>query len=138
MDLQHLLAKSVYCLLGFGKRTIFLDTSLFYNFCFHRGRGWVELLPSFDPSSHGIPKLLEIRIKRGELLLDQLGELEVAFLHSCALFRQRNRLEEGGHLFLPVNSLVLLLQVHKGVACLAVPYVWQPSLHSRVKWSHIT
>ncbi|GER45501.1 UDP-glucosyl transferase 71C2, partial [Striga asiatica] len=43
-------------------------------------------------------------------------------------------LEEGNYLLLPVNAFVFFLQIHKWVAGLAVPYVWQTCFHSKTQF----
>jgi hypothetical protein len=42
-------------------------------------------------------------------------------------------LEEGYQLLLPEDAVVFLLQVHKRIACFAVPDVGQASLHTQAK-----
>lgn len=98
---------------------------------FSRSSGRVELIPSLNPGDHGIGKLVEVGIHLAQLLLDLLRQFNVALLHGGAFFRERSRLEERDDLFLPKYALVLLLQVHKRVACFAVPDVWQACLHSQ-------
>jgi hypothetical protein len=51
-------------------------------------------------------------------------------LNTGAVFWKSSSLEEGNDLFLPEDALVLLLQVHKRVASLAVIDIWQTSLDS--------
>ena len=115
------------CLLWFGRGLFLLHTfGLCCSCCF---LWWIEFLPGFNPGNHGIPKLLKVRINRAKLFLDILWELNIAFLHGCALFWENDRLEEWNDLLLPVYALVFLLQINKWVACLAVPNVWQPCFH---------
>jgi hypothetical protein len=58
-----------------------------------------------------------------------VGQLQVAGIHSGGGLGQGDLLEERDDVLLPEDALVLLLQVDKGVAGLAVPQVGQPSLH---------
>jgi len=90
---------------------------------------WVEQVPGFNPSNHGITKFIEVRINRAKLFLDQFGKLKVALLHGRAIFWKDNRLEEWDDVFLPVYALVFLLQIHEWIARLAMPDVWQSCLH---------
>lgn len=91
------------------------------------GRGWssggVKLIPGFDPCDHSICKLGEVRVDLSELLLYLFGELNVALLDCGAILWEGSRLEEGDQLFLPKDPFVLLFQVDKWVAGLAVPNV---------------
>lgn len=64
---------------------------------------------------------------------DLLCKLQVASLNSLCLLGEGHILEEGDGLLLPEDSVVLLLEVHKGIAGLAVPDVRQPCLHSQAK-----
>lgn len=92
---------------------------------------WVQLIPCFNPCDHGISQLDEVFIDLAEFGFDLLGEFNVALLDSGALLREGNRLEEWDQFFLPVDSFVFLLQVHKWVTGFAVPDVRQPCLHSQ-------
>ena len=101
---------------------------LLWRSCFR----WVgKLIPSFNPSDHGICKLDEVGINSTKLLLHLLGEFNVAFLDRGAFLWEGGTLEKGNDLFLPEDAFVLLFQIHKWVACFAVPYVWKASLHSQ-------
>nr|GEZ02070.1 alpha-1,4-glucan-protein synthase [UDP-forming] 1-like [Tanacetum cinerariifolium] len=51
-----------------------------------------------------------------------------ARLHCDAFFWKNCILEERDHFFLPKYALVFFFKVHKWVACLAVPNVWQSRL----------
>lgn len=62
-----------------------------------------------------------------------LSQLQVAGLYSLSFLTEGDTLEEGDGLLLPEDAVVLLLQVDKRVAGLAVPDVGQPSLHSQPK-----
>ena len=62
-----------------------------------------------------------------------LSQLQIAGLNSLGLLAEGDTLKEGDGLLLPEDAIVLLLQVDKGVAGLAVPDVGQPSLHSQPK-----
>lgn len=62
-----------------------------------------------------------------------LSQLQVAGLNSLGLLAEGDTLKEGDGLLLPEDAVVLLLQVDKGVAGLAVPDVGQPSLHTQPK-----
>ena len=86
--------------------------------CRCRGTGWVQLIPSFDPCNHGIGKLDEVIVHLSKLCLHLFRELKVALLNSGALFRKLNSLEKGDQLFLPVDTFVFFLQVHKGLLAL--------------------
>lgn len=97
--------------------------------CFRFYPRQVQFIPSFNPCDHSICKLVEILINLAKFCLHLLGEFNVAFLSSCAFLWKRNRLEKWDQLFLPVNSFVLLLEVHKWVASFAVPDVRQSCLH---------
>jgi len=91
---------------------------------------WVKLIPSLNPSDHGIGELVKVRINLAKLFLNLLRQFDVAFLDRGAIFRESRGLEERNDLFLPEDTLVLLPQVHKWIASFAVIDVWQTGLHS--------
>ena len=62
-----------------------------------------------------------------------LSQLQVAGLNSLGFLTEGDTLEERNGLLLPKDAIVLLLQVDKGVASLAMPDVGQSSLHSQPK-----
>ena len=70
---------------------------------------------------------------RFECCTHLLSQLQVAGLNSLGFLAEGNTLEEGDGLLLPEDAIVLFLEVHKGVASLAVPDVGQSSLHSQPK-----
>ena len=69
----------------------------------------------------------------GSCCSNLLSQLQVAGLYSLSFLTEGNTLEEGDGLLLPEDAVVLLLQVDKGVASLAMPDVGQTSLHSQPK-----
>lgn len=89
---------------------------------------WVQLVPSFDPCDHGICQLEEVGVHLPELGFYLFGEFNVAILDSGAVLRKGCGLEERNELLLPVDAIIFLLEVHKWVACLAVPDVRQTRL----------
>ena len=90
----------------------------------------VKLIPSLNPSNHGICQLVKVRIYLWKLFLDLLGELNVALLYSGAFFWKYNILEEWNNVFLPEYAFVLFPQVNKWVTGLAVIDIWKTGLDS--------
>jgi hypothetical protein len=93
----------------------------------------VQLVPGLNPRDHGVGKLVEVAVHLTELGPHLLGQLEVALLDGGGLLWKGDRLEERDQLFLPEDAVVFLLQVHKRVACFAVPDVGQASLHTQAQ-----
>lgn len=66
-------------------------------------------------------------------MTDLLCKFKVTRLDSLSLLAERNRLEEGNGLLLPEDAIVLLFEVHEGVAGLAMPDVWKTSLDTQAQ-----